>query len=115
MIVLWTNIQQVIVIRDFSYSLPSVLPPEWLPVEHILRSPDQLIWMAEYNSACIKALKKRVGIPDNARKVAKAILQERPELGEKLQQGTLDVIQDYDSLSSLILYATELRISLTRV
>src|SRR5206468_3967332 len=56
-------------------SLPSTLPPEWQCVEHILRSPDQLIWMAEYNSACIAALKKSIGVPDRFIKPSKVLLR----------------------------------------
>jgi len=54
--------KKIVVIRELSYTLPTVLPVPWQKVESILRSPDQLIWMAEYNTACIEQLKERIGL-----------------------------------------------------
>lgn len=55
---------QIIVVRDISFNLPPILPQEWQKVVDVLQHSDQLIWLAEYNAACIKELKNRIGIPD---------------------------------------------------
>ncbi len=54
-------------IRDLGYKLPSPIPENWKAVYPLLQSPD-LIWVAEYNAACIQALKKLIGPGDSIRK-----------------------------------------------
>ncbi len=82
----YIDIVKIIVIRDLGYALPSTLPPAWSKVEHILHSPDQLIWMAEYNAACINALKKRIGVNDEFYRKAKSVWTMHQE---QLKQGSL--------------------------
>ncbi len=77
---------KIIVIRDLGYALPSTLPPAWSKVEYVLRSPDQLIWMAEYNAACINALKKRIRMKDEFYLKAKSVFTLHQE---QLKQGNL--------------------------
>ncbi len=80
----------MVIIRDLSYSLPSQLPIEWaaIPqVQHLLLSTEEhIIWMAEYNFACINAMKKRIGIPDSLKELAK----QQPQFFQQAEQGILD-------------------------
>ncbi len=56
-------------------------------IEQLLLSTDQhIIWMAEYNSACINALKKKIGAKDKFYWSAKSMI---PKLQEA--QGVLSV------------------------
>src|SRR5690349_1272004 len=75
--------------------------------------------MAEYNSACIKTIKKLVGVPDIVRKEIAAVIQTKPEVEQKLRQGVLDATSsdvNYSTFSSLVLYSClELRVPLTHV
>ncbi len=64
----------------------------------IRSSPDQLIWMAEYNSVCIEELRKRIGPDDGAFYSAQEFLDSNPSLVQSLQEkGTLD-LTNRDSL-----------------
>jgi len=84
------NNKRVIVVRDLSYKLPAELPTEWEKVSHILRSPDHLIWIAEYNSACIRTLKKRIGLGDQTIKLAESLIK-NPIINKNFAQKTLDL------------------------
>ncbi len=65
----FTNLQ-IIVIRDLGCTLPDQLPKKWEPFFDLLKAPD-LIWVAEYNAACIKELKKKIGLGDKIRETIK--------------------------------------------
>ncbi len=68
--------------KDLSYTLPDILPPEWQdclgPLLSQMKNTNQLIWMAEYNLSCIKALKKLIGPSDTAIKTANEYLARDP-------------------------------------
>ncbi len=73
----------------------------------IRSSPDQLIWMAEYNSVCIEELQKRIGPNDTAFYSAQEFLDSNPSLVQTLQEkGTLD-LTNRDSLQSSYWLDTE--------
>lgn len=56
---------QVIVVRELSFKYPDEgLPEEWKEVEPVLKNSKELIWIAEYNSACVNALHSFIGSPD---------------------------------------------------
>src|SRR5690242_9919543 len=97
------------VIRDLAYSLPYQLPQEWIQVENILRASDQLIWIAEYNSACINALKKRIGLPDEYVDAATNALKTIPNLQEELNQGVLDADLQPAAVLGLIMMSPPLK------
>jgi len=58
------NRKMIIIVRDLSYTLPDQLLERWNNYQALLKSKDQLIWMAKYNTACIEKLKKIIGQPD---------------------------------------------------
>ncbi len=83
---------KIIVIRDLAYNLPSILPPEWKEFESILRSPHQLIWMAEYNAACIEELVQRIGPSQDAMLAARQLLNTNPSLIQTIRdRSTLEL------------------------
>lgn len=47
-----------------------MLPEEWCEVEDVLRKSKELVWIAEYNAACLKALRAFIGSPDERHKPA---------------------------------------------
>ncbi len=81
--------------RESSFKLPSDLPVEWRLLDEVMKS-GEVIWMAEYNTACIKALKKLIGPKDIYIQQAKKYLEEHPlfaqrdpSLAEKTATGTV--------------------------
>ncbi len=59
-------------------------------MEHVLRSPDQLIWMAEFNSVCIDTLQQRIGPNDVIWESTKSFLHKSPEFLTQLKEGVFD-------------------------
>jgi len=91
------NKKKVIILRDLAYSLPAVLPTEWQEVESLLRTPDQLVWMAEYNTPCIIELLKKMGPSELACAGAKKLLETNPDMLKMVQEtGVLQVKQAND-------------------
>jgi len=84
------NKKRVIIVRDLAFNLPESVPEEWKPVEHIILDPNQLIWIAEYNTACIQALKKRIGSPDDCIAEAKKAMEAHPEIVTQMKEGKLE-------------------------
>ncbi len=84
--------KQIVIIYDFSYKAPNVLPKEWLEVEGIIQTTShRLSWMPIYASACIAELKKRVGPSDRALKDATKIHSGNVAFAQALQfKFTLD-------------------------
>ncbi len=62
-------------------------------MESIFRSDNQLVWMAEYNDACIQQLRKRIGPSDEAVSDARRLIDSNPSLLKNVQEkATLDII-----------------------
>src|SRR5690349_1617401 len=59
--------------------MPDSLPAEWKEVEHVIKNQEELIWMAEYNQACLEALKKIIGPPDDMLHYVDQTLEYRPD------------------------------------
>ncbi len=56
-------------------------------MESFLRSSgDQLIWMAEYNTACIEELRKRIGVRDEAFYAAQQFLDSNSSVIQTIQE-----------------------------
>jgi F-box/leucine-rich repeat protein 2/20 len=102
------NHLKIIVVRDLAYTLPGKLPPEWECVEHILRSPNQLVWIAEYNSVCLQALRKQIGPSDFAIQKAKEQLEEA-RFKNQLDQGELDLWSNFEGVSAYKLFGPPLK------
>mmetsp|Transcript_19729 Transcript_19729/g.27515 ORF Transcript_19729/g.27515 Transcript_19729/m.27515 type:complete len:997 (-) Transcript_19729:49-3039(-) len=56
--------KRIIVVRELAFNYPETLPDEWKEVESVLRRSQELLWIAEYNSACIRELTKYIGSCD---------------------------------------------------
>src|SRR5207249_3089529 len=69
---------------------------EWQRFESMLRS-DQLIWMAEYNAACIQELRKRIGPSDEAFYAAQQFLDSNPSVIQTLQEKSTLVLEPANS------------------
>jgi len=83
--------KKVVVIRDFSFNLPESYPADLEDVMVVIKNSPTLVWMAEYNSHCLKRLAKEyIGAPD--RILAK--------LSEWLQANNMDKEQLKESIES---------------
>jgi hypothetical protein len=58
--------KEIVVIRDVSYRLPDLFPMHLLDIEDIIRNSKTLVWVAEYNTACVERLKSEVLGPSDA-------------------------------------------------
>ncbi len=62
-------------------------------MESIFRSDNQLVWMAEYNDACIQQLRKRIGPSDEAVSDARRLIDSNPSILKNIQEkATLDIV-----------------------
>ncbi len=87
------NNKKIVVVSDLNNKIPEALPEGWEVVGSHLRQAEQLIWIAEFNTPCLKALKRIIGPSDSARKYMQMFASmKEPFVKEWQSTGVLNIM-----------------------